>query len=186
MSGMRWTEEEDELLRKWWPTNKKLAALVDIFPDRTPDSMAARAERLGLGNRKNVPRGGGSWLRIKAELEKGPKTALEISKKIHMKRDKILEILRNHRLETYVYDWTEPGNGGRSRIFALGHRKADKPKPPTLSRAKINTSYRQRLKTEHPEKYDMTLARNALRKREARRETKPDLAASWLFNPTTC
>lgn len=185
MSGIAWTKDEDAVLIKYWPTPKKLVHFMGMLPGRTIDAMQDRADRLKLGKRKNVPRGGASWKLIEKQLKTGPKTALQISEKIGMKRDKVLEIIRQYKRNcrcVYIFAWTEPDRGGRSKIFALGNAR-DAPKPPSMTRPAINKAYIQRLKEERPDDYDRYMEVNRQRKREARKEVKADVASSWMFNP---
>jgi len=185
MSGKKWTEDEDALLRKYWQTPKKLVHLMDLFPGRTPDSMQDRALRLKLGRRKHVPRGGGSWKLIAKQLMTGPKTAVQIAEQIGMKRDKVLEILRKYKAKqraVYVFAWTEVGRGGRSRIFALGNAM-DAPRPKTMPRPQVQKNYIKRLKTERPDAYDVRMAKDKERKRREHRKPSADVASSWMFNP---
>lgn len=183
MKKPRWTKEEDDLLRKWWPTTRKLVHIADLFPERNPESMMERARRLGLGNRVNVPRGGGSWLVIERALKAGPMTALEIAEKTGLKPARVMEVIRIYRENVYVFGWTDPVVGGRSRIFALGRNQKDKPRPKKMTRQEINRAYMRRTRAERPELSTKWQQAHSQRKRDAK-GAKPDPAASWMFNPT--
>lgn len=185
MAGKKWTADEDNVLRKYWKTKRKLTSIVDMLPGRTPQSMCERARRLGLGHRDNVIRGGGSWMLIEQCMKrnKKPMTALEIANKIGMTSGRVLELIRLYRENVYVYDWTEPALGGPTRIFALGRNKIDKPRPAKKSRREINREYMRRMRKDAHETYDKWQKAYRQRVKERRDGPVADVAANWLFNP---
>lgn len=147
----RWTEEEDEILRRMWKSKGSLKSKVGILPGRTWRSLLERGRKLGLTRRggKNHSTG---YSRIRNDIEDairkfGPMTARELSEIVEADQKYIGMLMRAGVGEKYyVTEWTRPrqsGSGSHAPRFAIGKRP-NAPKPAIKSDAQCKRDWVRR------------------------------------------
>lgn len=163
-----WTDEQNELLRRLWPTGESLKPYLSQFGDRPYTTVISHAHKvLKLGVRPKSARGvpGYAWSMIKAELEKFPGSGPDLIRRTGLTPAPVCARLRKANPgpqgEIHIMTWRKRfGSGGEPvAVYAIGPgENALKPVPFTTA-----------------EKWQMKL-----RKRSAKRD--PFAAAAGLVS----
>lgn len=112
-----WTDEQNELLRKLWPTGESLKPHLEFFGNRSYTTIISHAHKiLGLGPRPKSDRGlpGYAWDMIRAELAKLPGSAPDLIRRTGLTTAPVCKYLRE----------ANPGPDGEIHIIAWRKRLA--------------------------------------------------------------
>lgn len=141
---------------------------VEFVPLRRPTPKTSGAQRCE---------------QIIAMLLSGPKSSMQMAKKIHLSRDAVLRYVTEMRREgrIYISRWVHPnelckGRGGSyTPVYAVGNKK-DKPKP-----RKESSAARNARKRKDPEYVEAERKRAAMRRSKLRLCKTPQNIFSALF-----
>jgi hypothetical protein len=133
-----WTPEQDELLKKLWPTGESLKPYLELFGNRSYTTIITHAHRnLQLGSRPKSARGvpGYAWDMIKEGLKKAPGTAPELIKRTGLTMAPVCKRLsdapKGKHGEIHILMWRKRSTGGDPvAVYAYGPGpNAKKPEP---------------------------------------------------------
>lgn len=138
-----WNDEQNQLLRKLWPTGESLKPHLEFFGNRSYRAVISHAHKiLRLGRRPKSDRGlpGYAWNMIRAELEKLPGSAPDLMRRTGLTTGPVCKYLRlaNPGLdgEIHIIAWRKKMATGGSpvAVYAIGPgENAPKPIPYTSS-----------------------------------------------------
>jgi hypothetical protein len=151
MRAPNWTQEEDDHIRRLWPTNARFKAHMDLFVNRSYMAVMNRACELGLGKRPNCPRGQSpiAWTLIEREMAKGPSDRRFVAAALTLHPSTVYEQIGiAHKAGLiHVVKWNRRSSGGRpTPIYVLGPGE-DAPMPAPLTNAEDCRIRRKRNKT---------------------------------------
>lgn len=134
-----WTDDQNDLLRRLWPTGENLKPYLDQFGDRPYNTVISHAHKvLGLGNRPKSARGvpGYAWTMIKEELKKSPGSAPELILRTGLSTAPVCALLKKAKPgptgEIHIAAWRKrfATGGAPVAVYAFGPGKnAVKPEP---------------------------------------------------------
>lgn len=141
MKWDKWTEQEDEILRKFWKTNEPFSDAMRLLPGRTEAAIRMRGQWIGAAQRKPGPKPQVMTSVIKLLKTKGPLSSFEMGEMLLCDRRLVDQYLRKLRLKKriYVASYIETRGGKLSRRFAMGNQP-DMPYPPKSQREGIPTA----------------------------------------------
>jgi len=139
----RYTDEEDDIIRKIWASKKTIKAQMDLLPRRTVGSVSTRACFLGLGKRKTRLRGTPCipvTVFVQRALARGPMTNAQLVKHTGFCLSPICEWTKKRHAagELHIARWV-CGNGRGSRfvaVYALG-KGIDAVRPEPLGERRV-------------------------------------------------
>ncbi|WP_338509142.1 hypothetical protein [Burkholderia gladioli] len=154
MSERTWTPEQEELLRRIWPTGENLKPYLAKLGDRCYTTVVSYAHDIGLGDRPKTARGRQPyvWQMIEAELMKGPATAPEIINRTGLS---LYGVYQNIKLanpgpkgKLHIVEWRKRSSGGEPiPVYVRGPGKnAPKPAPFTAREKDLMIKARKRAK----------------------------------------
>lgn len=137
--ALTWTTEQDDHIRRLWPTNERFKAHMDLFGDHSYMSIMNRAYELGLGKRPNCPRGQSAiaWTLIEREMAKGPSDRHFLAAALTLHPSTVYtQINVAHKAGLiHVIKWNRRSSGGKpTPIYVLGPGE-DAPMPAPLTNA---------------------------------------------------
>lgn len=184
-----WSEGEKAKLLEWWNTASPIRLWQHLIPEKTKDAIMAKARRMKLGKRPRdwKPTYVQSWECIKQVLSDGKAYSVpELAKKTGFNASVVRKQMRDRvRLQVYVSAWRFETNK-HVALFSLGANKPNVRKPKPKTAAQVQSAYYRRTKRNRPELIEAKNKQRRLSKSEARTIAPvADLAASWLFNPTS-
>ncbi|RKE35275.1 hypothetical protein B0G76_1336 [Paraburkholderia sp. BL23I1N1] len=182
-SAMRWSEDEDEILREIWTLRTPLKVSAARLPGRSVRGIQMRAETLELPRRRQArgtsdtrPAFVALWSALK---RRG--TRIELATRAGVSNQTAGDFIKHFRAQMHIVDWYRPADGPTTPIYKAG-AGVDKPKPPNKPRDKIYSDYWKRMKRERPDLAAARIARTTFKRLE--REGKlmrRDPAAVALF-----
>ena len=186
MAGIRWSEEEKDVLRKWWSTTHPIRMWINELPGKSRQSIIGVGRRMKLGERPRIRKQTHtqSWLCIEQLLSDGKmRDAGEIATLTGFSDRQVRAQIRQRiGQDLFVADWRQDFNR-YTALIALGQNKANAPKPKAKTKAAIQRIYMKRMQylapAKHEEKLKQERVRNSVN-RPAPQQADP--AASWLFN----
>jgi len=143
-----WSAEEDAAVARIWANEKPLKQCMDELPGRTFEAVVRRACNLGLGTRKNAPKGQSpiAWKLIQAELMKKPGDRFDLARRAHMHPTTVHKQMKQNRFNVHVIGWTRRCNAGPFLpVYEIGPGE-DVPKPVKQTKAEIGRRVRERKK----------------------------------------
>lgn len=148
MSMPIWTQEQDDHIRRLWPTSERFKAHMDLFGDHSYMSIMNRAYELGLGKRPNCPRGQSAiaWTLIEREMAKGPSDRRFLAAALTLHPSTVYtQINIAHKAGLiHVVKWNRRSSGGKpTPIYVLGPGE-DAPMPRPLTNTEACRIYRTR------------------------------------------
>ncbi|MFL9904663.1 hypothetical protein PQR71_42160 [Paraburkholderia fungorum] len=138
-----WTDEQNELLRKLWPTGESLKPHLGSFGNRRYTTIISHAHKiLGLGPRPKSDRGlpGYAWDMIRAELTRLPGSAPDLIRRTGLTSAPVCKYLSEanpgHNGEIHIIAWRKrlTTGGAPVAVYAIGPgENAPKPAPYTTA-----------------------------------------------------
>jgi hypothetical protein len=138
-----WSKEQNELLRKLWPTGESLKPHLEFFGNRSYTTVISHAHKvLLLGSRPKSDRGlpGYAWDIIRAELTKLPGSAPDLIRRTGLTTAPVCKYLRLANPgpdgEIHIIAWRKrlTTGGAPVAVYAVGPgENAPKPIPYTTS-----------------------------------------------------
>lgn len=150
-AAARWTEQEDEILRKMWKSKGSLKSKLGMLPGRTWRALLERGRKLGL-TRRGGKNHSTCYSRVRNDIEDalrkfGPMTARELSEIVKADQKYVGMLLRAGVGDKYhVTEWTRPrlsGSGSHAPRFAIG-KGSNAPKPAIKSAAQCKKDWVRR------------------------------------------
>lgn len=144
----RWTTEQDEALRKIWPTGERLKLNMHRFGDHSYAAVITRAYQLGLGKREKCFRGQSpiAWTLIQRVLKTGPADRFRVAELTSLDPATTHKQLRKANLDGIVHigSWARRhGSGKMVPVYSLG-KGIDAAKPPRQTDAEKGRRLRAR------------------------------------------
>ncbi|BEH18876.1 hypothetical protein [Burkholderia pseudomallei] len=149
-----WSEEQEALLRRIWPTGESLKPYLSQLGDRCYTTITSHAHKLGLGPRAKTARGNPAyaWDAIDAVLKKGTASAPELIDRTGLSMYGVYHAIRaanpGPKGKLHIADWRKRSTGGEpTAVFARGPGKnAPKPAPFTAREKDQMVKARRRAK----------------------------------------
>lgn len=182
---LRWTDEENALLRELWKSSMKIDVLAGHFPGRKHFTVYEHARRVLNLPARRIPQPFDdllTWRQISEHLAKHPATAKEISIATGILQSTVTGLLNSRRgRSVHVSSYARQiMNGIPVRVWSLGEGK-DAPKPKALTDTERKRKYMKRLRKEEPERIELWAEKNRVRKQaNAGKLARRDAAASWI------
>lgn len=132
-----WTQEQDDHIRRLWPTGERFKAHMELFGDHTYASIMNRAYFLGLGKRPNCPRGQSpiAWTLIERELAKAPADLRLLSAAVKLHPSTVYEQIGIAHAAglIHIVGWKRRSSGGKPTPIYMFGPGVDAPMPAPLS-----------------------------------------------------
>jgi hypothetical protein len=150
-SPITWTQEQDDHIRRLWPTGERFKAHMELFGAHSYSAIMNRAYELGLGKRPKCPRGQSpiAWILIESELAKCPTDRRFLAAALTLHPATVYEQIRvAHKAGLVrVVKWNRRSSGGKpTPVYALGAGE-DAPMPAPIGNTDACRIYRNRQKS---------------------------------------
>lgn len=138
MNIIKWTPEEDEIVRRFWKGNARVEDALKLLPGRTPFAITHRAHCLGCPARKPGPKPQMEKNVIQLIKTRGPISAAEMARMLLCKPQQVDLYVRRLKKakKIHVADWLVRTEQNMARMWSFGNRP-DVPRPTNVSPTKI-------------------------------------------------
>ncbi|KGX47214.1 hypothetical protein [Burkholderia pseudomallei] len=150
---MKWTAEQEALLRKYWFAEGSLKEHLHEFGDRSYEQVVSHAKKkLKFGPRPHLARGVPGYVldRIAEELKNGPGTAPELIARTGLSRAGVCKYANKEvagpSAPFHILKWIRRAAGGKPVPMFIAGPGRNAPEPSRLTGAEKSRRYRARRK----------------------------------------
>lgn len=137
----KWTEQENEILAKFWKSKRPADEIVGLLPGRSLFAIKHHAQKIGVANRKPGPVAHIEKSIVALMKEHGPLCTLEMGSMLLCDRRQVDFYIRRMRdkRKVHVGGYIETRSGHLSKRWALGNQP-DAPYPTASEREAVPVS----------------------------------------------